>query len=141
MTEVRYYRAMTSTEYISAHLAPNMFTYTRWILTAMVTGFFPEMKVISVTRSNRANIISLFSVWSSRTYTDVIAQVVKTRGLKVTRIAPPPKGPNAEQGNINISGSEPKKISEDLTSNQKNIVSEIMTEYGEFYAEIQFDHQ
>jgi len=83
----------------------------------------------------------IISGQSSRTYTDVIAQVVKTRGLKVTRIAPPPKGPNAEQGNINISGSEPKKISEDLTSNQKNIVSEIMTEYGEFYAEIQFDHQ
>lgn len=78
---------------------------------------------------------------SFQNYSDVIAQVVKTRGLKVTRIAPPPKGPNTQEGNINIAGLESDKTNTEPKSNQENTVSDIMIEYGEFYIEIQFDHR
>jgi outer membrane protein OmpA-like peptidoglycan-associated protein len=83
----------------------------------------------------------IISGQSSQNYSDIIAQVVKTRGLKVTRIAPPPKGPNTQEGNINIAGLESDKKNTDPKLNQENTVSDIMTEYGEFYIEIQFDHK
>jgi len=76
---------------------------------------------------------------SSATYAEVVTQVVKTRGLKVTRIAPPPSGLNTQQGTIAISGDGSQ--SDDTPASMEREIQDIMTEYGEFYAEIEFEHK
>jgi len=77
---------------------------------------------------------------SSQDVAAIFNRVVKTRGLKTTRIAPPPQGPDKHVGSIQISQQNAGAIKAHDDTNQMNNVSDIMTEYGEFYMEIQFDH-
>jgi len=83
----------------------------------------------------------IISGQSSQDYSEVIAQVVKTRGLKVTRIAPPPEGTNTQEGKINLAQHNPDNQDIESEASSKNSVSDIMTTYGEFYIEIQFEHR
>jgi len=88
-----------------------------------------------------AELESILTGESEKAFPDVIDRVVKTRGLKVTRIAPPPQGPHTQEGVVRIAGQiEEKNNSQEIT-HQADSVRDIMTEYGEFYTEIQFYHQ
>jgi len=71
----------------------------------------------------------------------VIDQVIKTRGLKITRIGPPPKGDNTHTGNIQLSAKAETAKSTVSSKQEDDSIADIMTEYGEFYMEIQFDHR
>lgn len=83
----------------------------------------------------------IISGTSTRTYSDAITQVVKMRGLKTTRIGAPPKGQNVQQGRIELSGQEVDSTNSVVTAEQENSIADIMTQYGEFYMELQFDHR
>lgn len=82
----------------------------------------------------------IISGHSSQDYADAVAQIIKTRGLKITRIGPPPQGSETKSGKIVVS----RLTDTEDTTQKKDYdidVSNIMTEFGEFYMEIQFDHQ
>ncbi len=100
------------------------------------------IETISILAADKAiyELDSFIAGESSQELENVITRVIKTRGLKVTRVAPPPKGTNTQEGNILISGHEPGEKVNDPVALQNNI-SDLITEYGEFYMEIKFDHQ
>ncbi len=88
-----------------------------------------------------AELEAIISGESLKEFPEVIDSVVKTRGLRVTRIAPPPQGTQTQEGVIRIAGQvDDNNNSREITP-QADSVRDIMTEYGEFYTEIQFYHQ